>query len=231
MKKKRTWLWLFLLVLLLAVVAYTSTQRGVDNITGHAVQGTGQETGTQDVQVQTSSDQGNSSSDGTGADSTGTGDDGTGDDGTGDDGTGDDDTGDDEEPDYPQLSACNEYNCESPGVCVDDICEVPECTTDDDCEDGDGCTVQKCFFAPHPKAFCSTDVITEYKHKDGCCPKGAYVDDDDDCVPVCGDRKCEFGENTASCDVDCRHAGSGASSAPPSDDDDDDDEKERPNYS
>jgi len=88
---------------------------------------------------------------------------------------------------------------------------LPECVSDADCKDDDGCTVDKCLFASHPNAFCSTEVITRPKHNDGCCPKGANLDTDIDCKPVCGNKRCEMGELESTCEIDCKYAGSAGS--------------------
>jgi len=105
--------------------------------------------------------------------------------------------------------ACGEDSCGPDEVCYQGRCKVPECATDADCVDDDGCTPDKCEFAGHPNAFCSTDIITLPRNNDGCCPVEAYLDVDTDCVPVCGNHKCEVGETKESCEEDCKNAGGG----------------------
>ena len=105
--------------------------------------------------------------------------------------------------------ACGEGTCGPTEVCYQGRCKTPECTTDADCVDGDGCTPDKCEFAGHPNAFCSTDIITLPRNNDGCCPVGADLDSDTDCAPVCGNHKCEVGETTQGCEEDCKKAGGG----------------------
>lgn len=105
------------------------------------------------------------------------------------------------------CDTCKDCSCGNGALCHRGVCKVPECMTDEDCVDDDGCTPDVCEFKGHPNAFCSTDIITERTHYDGCCPKGAYYDVDMDCEPVCGDGRCEYGENEASCLEDCEFYG------------------------
>lgn len=118
------------------------------------------------------------------------------------------------EPDRGYTTVnCNEYNCEPPSECYQGQCKTPECVTDADCEDDDPCTPTICSYAGHVNAFCA-GPIKELKNNDGCCPLGAWVDKDTDCRPVCGNQKCEFGETTEMCEIDCKDAGPGPAPAP-----------------
>ncbi|MBN1543833.1 hypothetical protein JW898_00045 [Candidatus Woesearchaeota archaeon] len=93
--------------------------------------------------------------------------------------------------------------CESPAECYRAECKVPECGSNGDCRDDDACTVDTCFFAQHPNAYCGHELIKSCKNNDGCCPEGCDANTDTDCEPVCGNHACEPGENSSNCDDDC----------------------------
>ncbi|MBW2967098.1 hypothetical protein KY362_01290 [Candidatus Woesearchaeota archaeon] len=97
--------------------------------------------------------------------------------------------------------------CEDPGTCMDGECVFIECFSDEDCVDDDACSVDVCYYPGHKNAYCSDEMITERIHRDGCCPPDAYMDVDIDCGPVCGNGRCEMGEHTEDCEVDCKYAG------------------------
>jgi hypothetical protein len=210
MKKRRTLLWLLLLVLLVLAIGIASRQKGSDQVTGHAVtvgapeDDTNTGTGEDEILLNDTSGSGD------------TGDSGTGDSDEGD--TGDSDEEDTEtppaepEPVYPDNiypDKCTAESCEAPAVCHEGECKTPECSTDEDCFDGNDCTSDTCFFAGHPNAFCSDEVIRKRIDGDGCCPKYADASTDIDCTPVCGNHKCEYGESVAMCALDCQNAGGG----------------------
>jgi|GEM_PF-4389022 len=116
--------------------------------------------------------------------------------------------GDEECNGRESCSTCKkDCGCDDNAICSDGKCKTIECTADEDCVDDDACSIDKCYFPGHPNSFCSTEVITTAKHKDGCCPEGMYFDKDSDCTPVCGDGRCEYGENEANCLEDCEFYG------------------------
>jgi hypothetical protein len=122
----------------------------------------------------------------------------------------------DEEYYRGSTGSCTDSACNEDEICYEGACRKPGCTSDADCVDDDGCSEDVCMFAGHPNAFCSINRITRFRNNDGCCPPDANIDKDTDCAPVCGNRKCEYGETTDTCEKDCRNAGSGISQAPPS---------------
>lgn len=139
-------------------------------------------------------------------------------------GSGNDDTKDEqpkeEEPVEPEVveefcgdGICNaDENCDT---CDDDCeCETIACMSDEDCDDGDDCTLEKCYFAGHPNAYCEDKIITTLNGRDGdgCCPEGATALTDWDCDPICGNGACEVGENERLCLEDCEHTGESGSS-------------------
>lgn len=93
--------------------------------------------------------------------------------------------------------------CVSPAECYQATCKVPECGSKGDCKDNDTCTIDECQFAQHPNAYCSHEVIDDFKNGDDCCPNKADANTDSDCEPVCGNNECEMGENSGNCEDDC----------------------------
>jgi hypothetical protein len=93
--------------------------------------------------------------------------------------------------------------CVSPAECYQGGCKVPECGSKGDCKDNDSCTVDECQFAQHPNAYCSHEVIKDFRNNDGCCPVKADANTDSDCEPVCDNDVCEMGENSDNCEEDC----------------------------
>jgi hypothetical protein len=93
--------------------------------------------------------------------------------------------------------------CVSPAECYQGRCKVPECGSDGDCRDNDSCTVDACYFAQHPNAYCAHELIEKCKNSDKCCPQGCDANTDSDCEPVCGNHVCEVGETEDSCEHDC----------------------------
>lgn len=93
--------------------------------------------------------------------------------------------------------------CKSPAECYNAVCKVPECGSKGDCNDRDPCTVDECFYAQHPNAFCGHELIKKCKNNDGCCARGCTAETDTDCKPICGNNICEYGEASDSCEKDC----------------------------
>lgn len=94
--------------------------------------------------------------------------------------------------------------CKSPAECYQAKCVVPECGGDGDCNDKDACTKDTCYFAQHPNAYCAHELPEKCGGKsDDCCPEGCNAGTDVDCEPVCGNKVCEPGEATESCEKDC----------------------------
>ncbi|MBW2972229.1 hypothetical protein KY359_04305 [Candidatus Woesearchaeota archaeon] len=93
--------------------------------------------------------------------------------------------------------------CKSPAECHNGECKVPECGSDGECQDDDACTIDTCFFAQHPNAYCGHELIKKCKNNDGCCPPRCDANLDSDCEPVCDNGVCEPGENSSNCDEDC----------------------------
>ncbi|MBW2964336.1 hypothetical protein KY363_02655 [Candidatus Woesearchaeota archaeon] len=93
--------------------------------------------------------------------------------------------------------------CKSPAECYQGRCKVPECGSKGECDDKDPCTVDECFYAQHPNAYCGHELIKKCKNNDGCCAKGCTAETDSDCEPVCGNNICEVGEASESCEKDC----------------------------
>ncbi|HII71842.1 TPA: hypothetical protein HA265_03750 [Candidatus Woesearchaeota archaeon] len=108
---------------------------------------------------------------------------------------------------------CKDCACKDGAICYNKQCKKPACMKDEDCADGDPCTVDKCYFAGNPNAYCSDEVITKRDNDDGCCPKGARAELDMDCESVCGDGWCEFPEDESSCLKDCEFYGEHGSPA------------------
>lgn len=200
MKKTRYWIIAAIIILMIGLFAVTRCQEGAEQVTGQAVSGLQEDSGSDDGQysgnatnepVETDENYGDQVDDGYGQA-------------------------------YATTPACDETNCEAPGMCYQGRCKVPECITHADCANDDPCLPDVCEFAGHPNAFCSINVITGWKNNDGCCPVGATIDKDIDCAPVCGNHHCEFGEHTADCPEDCKNEGTGSDSTAPSDDGGDD---------
>ncbi|MBU2561925.1 MAG: hypothetical protein KKD17_06525 [Nanoarchaeota archaeon] len=93
--------------------------------------------------------------------------------------------------------------CKSPAECYRAECKVPDCGSAGDCKDNDSCTVDECFFAQHPNAYCGHEQITNCKNNDKCCPPRCDANTDTDCEPVCGNHVCEPGETSSNCEKDC----------------------------
>jgi cysteine-rich repeat protein len=62
------------------------------------------------------------------------------------------------------------------------------------CDDGDACTTDTLQNAGTCTAACASTPITTPANDDGCCPRGANANNDNDCKPVCGNHVVEHGE-------------------------------------
>jgi cysteine-rich repeat protein len=79
------------------------------------------------------------------------------------------------------------------------------------CDDGDACTTDTLGNPGTCQAVCLFPPITAPANGDGCCPTGANANNDDDCMPVCGNGVPEPGEacddgntdNADACANDC----------------------------
>jgi cysteine-rich repeat protein len=118
----------------------------------------------------------------------------------------------------PGANAGNDSDC-SPS-CGDGVVESGEtcdtaiaagqpgaCPTS--CDDGDACTTDTLANPGTCTAACSHTPITAPANGDGCCPRGANANDDNDCRPVCGNGVVEAGEQ---CDDGNTNNGDGCSS-------------------
>ncbi len=99
--------------------------------------------------------------------------------------------------------------CKSPAECYQSRCKVPECGGDGDCKDNSTCTIDKCYFAQNPNAYCGHELIERCKNSDKCCPDGCNANTDSDCEAVCDNHICEPGETSDSCEKDCAEADCG----------------------
>lgn len=93
--------------------------------------------------------------------------------------------------------------CKSPAECYQGRCKVPECGGDGDCKDNSTCTIDKCYFAQNPNAYCGHELIETCKNNDKCCPPRCDANTDTDCPSVCGNGVCEPEETSSNCEKDC----------------------------
>ena len=81
-------------------------------------------------------------------------------------------------------------------------------SSDAQCDDMDVCTVDKLIGSPQNcNALCTNTRITDAKDGDGCCPTGSDANSDKDCMPVCGNKIREAGEDcdgSEGCSPQCR---------------------------
>lgn len=82
--------------------------------------------------------------------------------------------------------------------------------TDKDCDDKDPCTLDRLLgAAENCNSTCTHEPIAVSAASDACCPQGANSTTDVDCLPVCGNRVKEAGEQcdgSAGCGADCTEA-------------------------
>lgn len=97
----------------------------------------------------------------------------------------------------------SDCKCKSPAECHNAKCVTPECGSNSECDDGDDCTIDQCYFAMHPNAYCGSKPRTTCRNGDGCCPMDCNQDNDDDCEADCGNDICEDDEDSDSCPRDC----------------------------
>jgi cysteine-rich repeat protein len=62
------------------------------------------------------------------------------------------------------------------------------------CDDGEDCTANELFMPGTCAAECRFTAITDAVDDDDCCPDGATVDTDNDCLPDCGNGELDLGE-------------------------------------
>ena len=110
-------------------------------------------------------------------------------------------------------SGCNantDSNC-SP-VCGNNVVEPgetcdPPGSCPSSCDDGNPCTIDSLSgSAATCTAICGTTSITTCTHGDGCCPSGCNANNDNNCLPACGNSVVEAGETCdppASCPSSC----------------------------
>jgi cysteine-rich repeat protein len=77
------------------------------------------------------------------------------------------------------------------------------------CDDGKACTVdQRTGSVGNCNVVCTHTAITQVHDGDGCCPPGANLNTDKDCMAICGNKVVETGEQ---CDDGNQIAGDGCS--------------------
>ena len=130
------------------------------------------------------------------------------------------------------CGGCPEDCGACPTGCGDGQTVAPEtCDGDcpEDCDDSNPCTEDRMTGnADACNVVCSNQPIGDCSDNDGCCPNGCSEDDDDDCIPGCGDgivngaehcdnncpTSCNDGNpctvdsmtgNANTCDVECHH--------------------------
>jgi cysteine-rich repeat protein len=101
------------------------------------------------------------------------------------------------------ANAANDNDCIA--MCGNGVHEPPSETCDTGisagpgscpmaCDDGDACTTNTLGNAGTCQAVCVFPPVTTPNDGDGCCPPGANANNDDDCMPVCGNGVVEPGE-------------------------------------
>ncbi|MDP2926130.1 MAG: LamG-like jellyroll fold domain-containing protein [Nanoarchaeota archaeon] len=107
------------------------------------------------------------------------------------------------------VKCTSSAQCNDNNLCTTDSCTSAGCTsTPVNCDDGISCTLDSC-----SNGECINTQITNCMPDDGCCLLGCSSNNDNDCLPECGNGKKEEGEEcddgniwpTDSC-IDCKNA-------------------------